>query len=55
MRSLCQGREDNPAHTNAFNLLIKNLKEKNPKWGRTSLDCERSITRILSNRQKTID
>ena len=52
---LCQGREDNPVHKKAFNVLIKNLKEKTPKWGRTSLDCERSITRILSNRQKTIN
>ena len=25
---LCQGREDNPVHTDAFNVLIKNLKEK---------------------------
>ena len=28
MRILCQGREDNPVHTDAFNVLIKNLKEK---------------------------
>ena len=25
---LCQGREDNPLHTDAFNELIENLKEK---------------------------
>ena len=42
---LCQGREDNPVHTDAFNVLIKKLKEKNPIWSRTTLDCERSITR----------
>ena len=30
MMILCQGREDNPLHTDAFNVLIKNLKEKNP-------------------------
>ena len=43
MKILCQGREDNPVHTDAFNVLIKNLKEKNPIWSRTTLDCERSI------------
>ena len=47
MKILCQGREDNPVHTDAFNVLIKNLKEKNPIWSRTTLDCERSITRTL--------
>ena len=40
-------REDNPVHTGAFNVLIKNLKEKNPIWSRTTLDCERSVTRTL--------
>ena len=28
-------------------VLIKNLKEKNPIWGRTTLDCERSVTKTL--------
>ena len=28
MRIFCQGREDNPLHTDAFNVLIENLKEK---------------------------
>ena len=42
------GREDNPVHTDAFNdVLIKNLKEKNPIWSRTTLDCERSVSRTL--------
>ena len=45
MMILCQGREDNPIHTDAFNVLIKNLKEKNPIWGRTTLDCERVCDR----------
>ena len=45
MKILCQGREDNPVHTDAFNVLIKNLKEKNPIWGGTTLDCERSVTK----------
>ena len=26
--SICQGREDNPLHTDAFNELIENLMEK---------------------------
>ena len=47
MMILCQGREDNPIYRCSFNVLIKNLKEKNPIWGRTTLDCERSVTRTL--------
>ena len=47
MKILCQGREDNPVHTDAFNVLIKNLKEKNPIRSKTTLDCERSVTRTL--------
>ena len=47
MKILCQGREDSPVRIGAFNVLIKNLKEKNPIWSRTTLDCERSVTRTL--------
>ena len=47
MRIFCEGKENNPALTDAFNLKISNLKEKNPKWGRTSLDCKSSIIRSL--------
>ena len=47
MMILCQGREDNPLHTEAFNVVIKNLKEKYPIWSKTTLDCERSVTRTL--------
>ena len=47
MKTLCQDREHNPIHKKAFNVLIKNLKEKNPIWSRTTLNCERSITRTL--------
>ena len=47
MKILCQGREDNPVHTDAFNVLIKNLKEKNRIWGSTTLDCESSVTRTF--------
>ena len=45
MKTLCQDREHNPIHKKAFNVLIKNLKEKNPIWSsRTTLNCKRSIT-----------
>ena len=47
MNILCQVREDNPVYKKAFNVLFKNLKEKNPIWSRTTLDCERSVTRTL--------
>ena len=47
MKILCQSREHNPRHKKAFNVLIKNLKEKNPIWSRTTLDCERSVSRTL--------
>ena len=44
---LCQGREDNPLHTDAFNELIENLKEKNPTWNKTTFNYERPVTRSL--------
>ena len=44
---LCQGREDNPLHTDAFNELIETLKKKNPVWNRTTLNYERSVSRTL--------
>ena len=47
LRILRQGREDNPTHTDAFNELIENLKEKNPTWNRTTFNWERSVSRTL--------
>ena len=44
---LYQGREDNPLHTDAFNELIENLKEKNTTWSKTMFNCERSVSRTL--------
>ena len=44
---LCQGREDNPIHTDAFNELIENLKEKNPTWNKTTSIYDRPVTRSL--------
>ena len=47
LRILCQGREDNPLHTDAFNELIENLKEKNTTWSKTMFNYERSVSRTL--------
>ena len=48
LQILCQGREDNPLHTEAFNELIENLKEKNStSWSKTVLNYERSVSRTL--------
>ena len=44
---LYQGREDSPLHTDAFNELIENLKEKNTTWSKTMLNYERSVSRTL--------
>ena len=42
------GREDNPLlHTDAFNELIENLKEKNTTWNKTTFNYERPVTRSL--------
>lgn len=39
LRALHEGRNNNhPAHKQAFNSLISDLKKKNPKWSRTSVD-----------------
>ena len=47
LRILRQGREDNPLHTDAFNELIENLKERNPTWNTTTVNNENSVTRTL--------
>ena len=47
MKVLYQGREDNPLHTDAFNELIENLKEKNTTWNKTTFNYERPVTRSL--------
>ena len=41
LQILCQGREDNPLHTDAFNELIENLKEKNITWNTTETENEK--------------
>ena len=35
---LREGRNNNPAHKQAFNSRIYDLKKKNPNWNRTSVD-----------------
>ena len=44
---LFKGRNTNPAHKDAFNLLISDLRKKNPLWGRKSVDDNGSATRVL--------
>jgi hypothetical protein len=38
IRALREGRNTNPAHKDALNSLISDLKKKNPHWGRKSVD-----------------
>jgi hypothetical protein len=38
LRALCEGRNTNPAHKDALNLLISVLRKKNPQWDRKSID-----------------
>ena len=47
LRTLCEGRNTNPAHRDAFNLLISDLRKKNPLWDRKSVDDHGSTTRVL--------
>ena len=35
------------AHKDAFNLLISDLRKKNPQWDRKSVDDHGSATRVL--------
>jgi hypothetical protein len=47
LRTLREGRNTNPAHKDAFNLLISDLRKKNPQWDRKSVDDHASTTRVL--------
>ena len=47
LRTLCEGRNTNPAHKDAFKLLISDLRKKNPQWDRKSVDDHGSTTRVL--------
>ena len=41
---LFKGRNTNPAHKDAFNLLISDLRKKNPQWDTKSIDDHGSTT-----------
>ena len=41
----CEGRENNPAHKDTFNLMIFNLKKKNSHLDRKSFDRQGLIAR----------
>ena len=47
LRALHEGRNNNLAHKQAFNSLISDLKKKNPKWSRTSVDDHDLTARTL--------
>ena len=47
LRALREGRNTNPAHKDGFNLLISDLRKKNPQWDRKSVDDHGSTTRVL--------
>jgi hypothetical protein len=47
MRAILEGRDNNPAHKEFFNLLISDLKKKNQCWDRTSVDGRCLTARIL--------
>ena len=47
LRALREGRNTNPARKDAFNLLISDLRKKNPQWDRKSVDDHGSTTRVL--------
>ena len=38
LKALNKSRSENPAYKEIFNSLIYDLKKKNPKWNRTSVD-----------------
>ena len=48
-----EGRNTNPAHKDAFNSLISNLRKKNPQWDRKSFDDHGSTTRALFTEENT--
>ena len=44
LRTLCEGRNTNPAHKDAFNSFNSDLKKKNPHCYRKSVDDHGSTT-----------
>ena len=53
LRALNKSRNENPAYKEAFNSLIHDLKKKNPKWSRTSVDDHDLTARTLFTEDNT--
>ena len=53
LRALREGRNTNPAHKDAFNSLISDLKKKNPYWDRKSVDDQDLTARALFTEENT--
>jgi hypothetical protein len=53
LRTLFEGRNTNLAHKDAFNLLISDLRKKNPQWDRKSVNDHGSTTRVLFMEEKS--
>ena len=47
MGALREGRDNNPAHKDAFNSLVSDLKKKDPYWDRKSADDQGLTARTL--------
>ena len=54
LRALREGRNTNPAHKDAFNSLISDLKKKNPHWDRKSVDDHGSTIKGLYFRRRIL-
>ena len=54
LSALREGRNtNNPAHKDAFNSLISDLKKKNPHWDRKSVGDHDSTTRAQFTEENT--
>ncbi len=53
LRALREGRNTNPAHKDAFNSLISDLKKKNLYWDRKSVDDQDLTARALFTEENT--
>ena len=47
LKALSKSRSENPAYKEIFNSLIYDLKKKNPKWNKTSVDDHDLTARAL--------
>ena len=53
LRALSKSRHENPAYNDAFNSLMSDLKKKNPRWSRTSVDDHDLTARTLFTDKNT--